>query len=151
MQNLWKAALDNEARNNFGWETAQGLSFSFWQSLVFWGWGANHHCLWDRPLWSMLKVWYLEMSYNCCPKHLWDLCEYTVTNTMLNYRHHLSCSANCWSLTNKPCKGWLLSLTISIVQACLIPRKIAGLVAPTSCHVFTVPSMWGGKKTADVT
>lgn len=87
------------------------------------------------------------MFYNCCPNQLWDLLKHTVTNTMLNPEHHLSFSANFWSLANKPCKVWLSSPTISITQANPIPRKTAGgWVAPSSCHVFTVPSTWKKKK-----
>lgn len=88
------------------------------------------------------------MFYNCCPNHLRDLLKHTVTNIMVNPEHHLSFSANFWSLTNQPCKVWLFSSpTISIAQANLIPRKTAGgRVAPSSCHVFTVPSTWKKKK-----
>lgn len=83
------------------------------------------------------------MFCNCCPKHLWNLLKHTVTNRVLDPEHHVSSSAHPWSLTNKPCNVWLLSPTTSIVQANPIARKTAGgWVAPSSCHVFTVPSTW---------
>jgi len=93
------------------------------------------------------------MSYNCCPKHLQGLLNTLWLIQCLTSKCHLSFSANSWSLTNKACKVQLSSPTIYTEQVHVIPGKTAGgTVAPSSCHVFTVPNTWKKKKySADVT
>lgn len=87
------------------------------------------------------------MSYNCCPKHLQGLLNTLWLIQCLTSKCHLSFSANSWSLTNKACKVQLSSPTIYTEQVHVIPGKTAGgTVAPSSCHVFTVPNTWKKKK-----
>lgn len=87
------------------------------------------------------------MSYNYCPKHLQGLLNTLWLIQCLTSKCHLSFSANSWSLTNKARKVQLSSPTIYTEQVHVIPGKTAGgTVAPSSCHVFTVPNTWKKKK-----